>query len=86
VRETERHAKETQGKASEPRTGRQVVIHPDLADLLTAAEDALSAALGRGVKVSPRGSGCKVEFELADAREAVQLASQIGARKQSRAA
>src|SRR5689334_19283526 len=30
VRETERHAKETQGKPSEPRGGgRQVVIHPD---------------------------------------------------------
>jgi ParB family transcriptional regulator, chromosome partitioning protein len=86
VRETERHAKETQGKASEPRGGRQVVIHPDLADLLAAAEDALSSALGRSVKVSPKGSGCKVEFQLEDAREAEELAARIGGQKQSRAA
>ncbi|HEY7630227.1 MAG TPA: ParB/RepB/Spo0J family partition protein [Thermoleophilaceae bacterium] len=87
VRETERHAKEAQGKASEPRGGgRQVVIHPDLADLLAAAEDALSAALGREAKVTPKGSGCKVEFQLDDAREAVDLAERIGGRQQSRAA
>src|SRR4051794_14808371 len=68
VRETERHAKEAQGKQSEPRGGRQVVMHPDLAELLGAAEDALSEALGREVKVSPKGSGCKVQFQLEDAR------------------
>jgi ParB family chromosome partitioning protein len=86
VRETERHAKEAQGKASEPRGSRQVVIHPDLADLLTTAEDALSAALGREVKVSSRGGRCKVEFQLEDAREAVELAARIGRREHSRAA
>lgn len=86
VRETERHAKEAQGKASEPRGGRQVVIHPDLADLLAAAEDALTSALGREVKVSPKGGGCRVEFQLEDAREAVELAARIGGQKQSRAA
>jgi ParB family chromosome partitioning protein len=87
VRETERHAKEAQGNASEPRgAGRQVVIHPDLADLLVAAEDALGAALGTEVKVTPKGSGCKVEFQLADAREAVDLAERIGGRRQSKAA
>jgi ParB family chromosome partitioning protein len=86
VRETERHAKEEQGRRSEPRSGRQVVIHPDLADLLAAAEDALSAALGREVKVTPKGSGCKVEFALENAREAVELASRIGEGRRSRAA
>jgi len=86
VRETERHAKETQGKASEPRGGRQVVIHPDLADLLATAEDALGEALGREVKITPRGSRYKVEFQLEDAREALDLATRIGGRKQSRAA
>jgi ParB family transcriptional regulator, chromosome partitioning protein len=86
VRETERHAKETQGKAAEPRGSRPVVIHPDLADLLGAAEDALSEALGREVKVTPKGSRYKVEFQLEDAREAVDLAARIGGRKQSRAA
>src|ERR671934_695834 len=86
VRETERHAKETQGRASEPRRGRQVVIHPDLAELLAAAEDALSAALGKEVKVSPKGGGYRVEFQLEDAREAVDLAARLTARRQSRAA
>jgi ParB family transcriptional regulator, chromosome partitioning protein len=86
VRETERHAKEAQGKRREPRGARQVVIHPDLADLLATAEDALGAALGREVKVSPRGGGYKVEFQLEDAREAVELATRIAGRHQSRAA
>ena len=86
VRETERHAKEAQGKASEPRPSRQVVIHPDLADLLAAAEDALSEALGCEVKMTPKGSRYKVEFQLDDAREAIDLAARIGGHKQSRAA
>jgi ParB family chromosome partitioning protein len=87
VRETERHAKEAQGKAGEPRVrGRQVVIHPDLADLIAKAEDALSEALGREVKVTSKGGRCKVEFQLEDAREAVELAARIEGRARSRAA
>ncbi|HEY1595898.1 MAG TPA: ParB/RepB/Spo0J family partition protein [Thermoleophilaceae bacterium] len=86
VRETERHAKELHGKASVPRRGRQVAIHPDLADLIAKAEDALSEALGREVKVSSTGGRCKVEFQLEDAREAIELAARIGGRAQSRAA
>jgi ParB family chromosome partitioning protein len=86
VRETERHAKEQQGKSSEPRGNRQVAIHPDLADVIAKAEDALSEALGRDVKVSSKGAHCKVEFELEDAREAVDLAARISGRAHSRAA
>jgi ParB family chromosome partitioning protein len=86
VRETERRAKELQANQSEPRHGRQVVIHPDLAELLATAEDALGAALGREVKVSPKGSGYKVEFQLEDAREAVDLAARISGQHRSRAA
>lgn len=86
VRETERHAKEEQGRGSEPRARRQVVIHPDLGDLLASAEDALGAALGREVKVTPKGNRYKVEFELEDAREAAQLAARIEGRQRTRAA
>jgi ParB family transcriptional regulator, chromosome partitioning protein len=86
VRETERHAKENQGQGAEPRGGRQVVIHPDLAELLGAAEDALSAALGRDVKVRSKGGGCRVEFQLDDAREAMELAASISERRHSHAA
>jgi ParB family transcriptional regulator, chromosome partitioning protein len=86
VRETERRAKEAQGRANEPHERRQVVIHPDLADLLAAAEDALSAALGVDVKVSSKGAGCKVEFRLDDPREALDLANRIAQLRSSRAA
>jgi ParB family transcriptional regulator, chromosome partitioning protein len=86
VRETERRAKEAQGRATEPRGRQQVVIHPDLADLLAGAEDALAAALGVEVKVSSRGAGCKVEFRLDDPREALELANRIGDLRRSRAA
>jgi ParB family chromosome partitioning protein len=86
VRETERRAKEAQGRATDPRGRQQVVIHPDLADLLAAAEDALAAALGVEVKVSSRGAGCKVEFRLDDPREALELANRIGDLRRSRAA
>jgi ParB family transcriptional regulator, chromosome partitioning protein len=79
VRETERRAR----AAEEHSTGRRfahresVVIHPDLADALGAAEDALSAALGREVKVRPRAGGYRVELDVEDPREAIQLAEEI---------
>jgi ParB family transcriptional regulator, chromosome partitioning protein len=79
VRETERRAREAAEHSS---TGRRfkrdpVVIHPDLADALGAAEDALSAALGQEVTVRPRGGGCRVEFDVDSPREAVELAERI---------
>ncbi len=57
----------------EPRRQR-VVLHPDLAEALGAAEDALSAALGRPVKVRARGERCLVELEFESPAEAVDLA------------
>jgi ParB family transcriptional regulator, chromosome partitioning protein len=86
VRETERRAKEPDSRAREPRGKRPVVIHPDLADMLAAAEDALSAALGREVRVRSKGGRTRVEFELDDPREAVDLAAQIVHDRSDRAA
>jgi ParB family chromosome partitioning protein len=87
VRETERRAKDVQsGGGRFARGGSQVVIHPDLAELLRAAEEALSEALGRDVRVRSTGGRCKVDFELEDAREAVELAARITDRRDSRAA
>ena len=87
VRETERRAKDAQaGGKGAPRGGSQVVIHPDLAELLRVAEEALSEALGRDVRVRSTGGRCKVDFELEDAREAVELAARISERRGSRAA
>jgi ParB family chromosome partitioning protein len=80
VRETERRAREAQGRfrpAEAPGGGGPIVIHPDLADALGAAEDALSAALGREVKVRPHGARYRVELELEHPREGVELAEII---------
>ena len=50
------------------------MIHPDLAEALAAAEDTLSAALGREVKARARRDKCVVEIEFDQPAEAVELA------------
>jgi ParB family chromosome partitioning protein len=79
VRETERHAREAEEASAPGRRFRRgpVVIQPDLADALGAAEDALSAALGRTVKVRPRAGAYRVELDVESPRDAVELAEQI---------
>jgi ParB family transcriptional regulator, chromosome partitioning protein len=84
VRETERRAREREdGKRS---SGSQVVVHPDLAEALAAAEDALTAALGQAVKVRSRSGKCRVELEFEGPAEAVALAERLMADAASRAA
>jgi ParB family transcriptional regulator, chromosome partitioning protein len=76
VRETEARAREAEHGT--PRTERsQVVLHPDLEEALGAAEEALSAALGRAVKVKARGERCRAELEFETPAEAVQLARRL---------
>jgi ParB family transcriptional regulator, chromosome partitioning protein len=77
VRETERRARDIEDGARRRRDLGPIVIHPDLEDALGAAEDALSAALGREVRVRPRASGYRVEFELDHPREGVDLAERL---------
>ena len=84
VRETERRAR--QREDGRPAGSHQVVVHPDLAEALAAAEDALSAALGQPVKVRSTRGRCKVELEFASPSEAVALAERILARVESPAA
>ena len=84
VRETEKRARARED--GEERGGSQVVIHPDLAEALGAAEDALSAALGQTVKVRSKGAGCKAELQFESPAEAVALAERILASGASRAA
>jgi ParB family transcriptional regulator, chromosome partitioning protein len=85
VRETERRAREAQG-APEPRLPRPRVVHPDLAEALAAAEDALSAALGREVKARAKGDRCVVELDFATPAEAIETARFILAQSARRAA
>ena len=73
VRETERQAREDAGVPQRPERG-PVVVHPDLAEALAAAEDAMAAALGRDVKVRRRGDGCVVELAFATPADAIEFA------------
>jgi hypothetical protein len=77
VRETEERARLAEEGGRPRRRGGDVVIHPDLEEALAAAEDALSAALGREVKVRPRRGAYRVEFELEQPGEGVELAERI---------
>jgi ParB family transcriptional regulator, chromosome partitioning protein len=87
VRETERRAKLAQaGGGQAAGRGGSVEIHPDLAELLRVAEDELSAALGLGVRIRAKGAGCRVEFNLDDPREAVELAARIAGDRDVQAA
>ena len=85
VRETERRARDAEGQA-EPERPRPRVVHPDLAEALAAAEDALSAALGREVKARAKGDRCVVELEFATPAEAIETARSILAQHARRAA
>ena len=76
VRETERRARERE-EGRPGRHGPQVVVHADLQEALAAAEDALSAALGREVKVRQRGGGCRAEIDLDTPAEGVALAERL---------
>jgi ParB family chromosome partitioning protein len=77
VRETEAEARSQAGPAGRaPRTD-PVSVHPDLADALAAAEDALTAALGHEVRVRARGDGARAELEFSSPGEAVALAEKL---------
>jgi ParB family transcriptional regulator, chromosome partitioning protein len=89
VRETERRARDLQGgqpDAGGPRPPRpKAVIHPDLQEALAAAEDALSAALGREVTVRAQGERCRAELDFETPADAIQLAERILGKSGSKA-
>ena len=76
VRETENRAR-AEGKQDVRPARPRIVVHPDLAEALAAAEDALSAALGREVKVRAKGEHCVMELELDSPAEGIELAQTI---------
>src|SRR3954451_6268153 len=78
VREPERRARDAEDGPTQRRQRRApVVVHPDLEEAIAAAEDALSAALGREVTVRSKGDSFRVEFEVDNPREGVDLAQRI---------
>src|SRR3954451_15286312 len=77
VRETERRARQAAEEPPKRAKRSPVVVHPDLEEAIAAAEDALSAALGRDVSVRPKGDSFRVEFELDNPREGVDLAERV---------
>jgi ParB family transcriptional regulator, chromosome partitioning protein len=80
VRETERRAREAEGQPEPEQKRFKRELHPDLAEALAAAEDTLAAALGRPVKVRPRGDGCRVELDFDSPADVVALAERVLAR------
>jgi ParB family chromosome partitioning protein len=87
VRETERRARLAEDgpglNGDSPRRAR--FVHPDLKEALGAAEDALSAAMGREVKVRSKGSGCAVEIGFDTPAEVIELAERMLAARLPRA-
>jgi ParB family transcriptional regulator, chromosome partitioning protein len=77
VRQTEDRARELAERRRERSARSGVVVHPDLQEALSAAEDALTAALGRPVKVRVRGSRVRAELALETPAEGVELAERI---------
>jgi ParB family chromosome partitioning protein len=77
VRETEQRAREATDAPAPRIRSRADTIHPDLAEALAAASDTLTAALGREVRVRPRGKSYRVEFDVEDLRDAVELAERM---------
>ena len=77
VRETERRAKSAESATDAPLARGDDGIHPDLAEAMAAVEDTLTAALGRPVKVKPKGDGCKVELGFETPAEAIALAEEL---------
>jgi ParB family chromosome partitioning protein len=78
VRETERRARHAEERAAAPpRASGPVVLHPDLAEALAMAEDALTTALGRSVRVRSYRAGFRVEFDLERPGEGVELAERL---------
>ena len=76
VRETERRAKGLE-EGIPSRSTRPREIHPDLADALGAAEDALTAALGQAVKMRAKGDGARAELVFKSPSDAIELAERI---------
>ena len=57
------------------------MLHPDLEESIGLAEDALTSAIGREVRVRTRGGRVRAEIDFDDPREIVRLAEALMRRK-----
>jgi ParB family chromosome partitioning protein len=76
VRVTEERARASNTGEIRVRRGAKDGIHPDQEAACEEIADVLAAALGRPVRVRPRGDGYKVELLVEDPDDAVSLARQ----------
>jgi len=79
VRETERRARALEdGEDADARPGTAATeLHPDLADALGAAEDALTAALGQPVSIRAAGESVRAELRFESPGDAIELAERL---------
>lgn len=79
VRVTEDRARRANELRVSRGTAGRAAMHPDQAAACEQIAEALASALGREVKVRPRGTGYKVELAVVDADDARSLAERFGA-------
>jgi ParB family transcriptional regulator, chromosome partitioning protein len=77
VRVTEERSRAT-NDTDRPATKGRAAVHPDQAAAAEAIADRLGAALGREVRVKPRGTGWKVELELASVDDLDDVLQALG--------
>jgi len=76
VRELERRAR----AAAAPPAPRRTAPHPDQEEAVAHLADALGAALDADVRVTARGTGCRVSLAFDTLEQARALAARLGAR------
>jgi len=77
VRELEDRARGTTGRSQPRRSRPRGITHPDEAEAVAAAADALGAALGAEVTVSRRGGRFRAEIALNSLEEAHAIARRV---------
>jgi ParB family chromosome partitioning protein len=77
VRALEAKARAANDGATARSSRRPDALHPDQAEAVGAAADALSAALGAEVRVRPSGTGFRAEVDLGSLDEALELARRL---------
>jgi ParB family chromosome partitioning protein len=80
VRVTEAQARAAAQGGPRPAARGRAALHPDQEAAMDQIADALGGALGRDVRVRPRGAGYKVELTVESADDAAGLAARLARR------